>query len=339
MLTHKTYYRLKPLIPKPLQIMLRRKWVLWKRKRYQDIWPIDEKANRPPEGWTGWPGGKKFALVLTHDVESPRGVERCIELAKLEERLGLRSSFNFVAEDYHVPGEVFNYLKEKGFEIGIHGIHHDGNIFGSYRHFQKQVAKINHYLKKWEAGGFRAPSMYHKMKWVGELNIEYDASTFDTDPFEPQPDGVGTIFPFWVSRNDLPPTSNLQPQTAKLEHPPPTSNLEPPTAFRAGFVELPYTLPQDHTLFVLMKERNINIWKEKLDWIVKQGGMALLITHPDYMKFDPGKSALWEYRVSHYLEFLEYVRERYCDLYWNVLPKNVASFFEKGRKKDPTHSR
>jgi hypothetical protein len=28
-----------------------------------------------------------------------------------------------------------------------------------------------------------------------DLNIEYDASTFDTDPFEPQPDGVGTIFP------------------------------------------------------------------------------------------------------------------------------------------------
>ena len=32
------------------------------------------------------------------------------------------------------------------------------------------------------------------------LNIAYDASTFDTDPFEPQPDGVNTIFPFWVPR-------------------------------------------------------------------------------------------------------------------------------------------
>jgi len=34
--------------------------------------------------------------------------------------------------------------------------------------------------------GFSLPSMHHNLEWIGELDIEYDASTFDTDPFEPQ---------------------------------------------------------------------------------------------------------------------------------------------------------
>ena len=40
----------------------------------RDIWPIDKNAGKPPEGWTGWPDGKKFALVLTHDVETAEGL-------------------------------------------------------------------------------------------------------------------------------------------------------------------------------------------------------------------------------------------------------------------------
>ena len=40
--------------------------------------------------------------------------------------------------------------------------------------------------------------MQHNLQWLHALNAEYDSSTFDTDPFEPEPDGVGTIFPFWV---------------------------------------------------------------------------------------------------------------------------------------------
>jgi len=47
------------------------------RERIGDIWPIMPGSERPPENWPGWPGGKKFALVLTHDVESKAGLEKC----------------------------------------------------------------------------------------------------------------------------------------------------------------------------------------------------------------------------------------------------------------------
>ena len=46
-----------------------------------------------------------------------------------------------------------------------------------------------------------------------------------------------------------------------------------------GYVKLPYTLPRDHTLFILMEEKGTTMWKENLDWSLKQGGMALLIIH------------------------------------------------------------
>ena len=250
------YYFLKRFIPRPVQIYLRRILIRQRMSRHKDTWPIDPRSAKPPEGWTGWPEGKKFALVLTHDVETKKGLEKCRALMDIEEKLGFRSSFNFVAGDYSAPEELLNEISTRGFEAGVHGLHHQGNIFRSRKIFEEQATKINQYLKKWNLAGFRSPSMYHNLEWLHELNIDYDASTFDTDPFEPQPDGVGTIFPFWVSGN---------------------SN-------QTGYVELPYTLPQDFLLFILMQQKNIDIWKKKLDWIAEKGGMALFITHPDYIE-------------------------------------------------------
>jgi len=198
MFLNSLYYHLKPLIPRWLQIQIRRQIVRRKREKYSHVWPIDERAAKPPEGWKGWPDGKKFALVLTHDVETIKGVERVTRVAELEKKLGFRSSFNFIAEEYPTPHDQIKYLKEEGFEVGLHGLNHNGNLFESRKKFLRQALRINQYLKDWGVTGFRTPIMYHNLEWIHDLNIEYDSSTFDTDPFEPQPDGVGTIFPFWV---------------------------------------------------------------------------------------------------------------------------------------------
>ena len=130
------FYYIKPFIPRGLQIALRRRIVLRKRKLYSHIWPIDERAAKPPDGWTGWPDQKKFALVLTHDVDTARGQEKCLELAKMEEGMGFRSSFNFVPERYDVSSELRDYLTENGFEVGVHGLLHDGKLYASKTTFQ-----------------------------------------------------------------------------------------------------------------------------------------------------------------------------------------------------------
>ena len=73
-----------------------------------------------------------------------------------------------------------------------------------------------------------------------------------------------------------------------------------------------------------MKEKNIEIWKQKLDWIAEIGGLALLNTHPDYMNFIGEKLLLEEYPVEYYFQFLRYIQTKYDGLYWHVLPKQVA---------------
>jgi hypothetical protein len=330
MLVQRIYYPIKPLLPRSLQIILRRSVVLRKRKSCANIWPIDEGAAKISEGWSGWPDGKKFALVLTHDVEAVEGQKKCYQLAELEMRLGFRSSFNFVAEGYRVDTELRYYLTSNGFEIGLHGLTHDGNLFKSRRKFLSRVPKINQYLKEWDAVGFRAPSMYHNLEWIGELGIEYDASTFDTDPFEPQPDGVRTIFPFWVAVEGRAATASAISSLSKSNSvvlQPPSPSFQPPTVSRMGFVELPYTLPQDHTIFVLMGEKDISIWKKKLDWIAKWGGMSMLNVHPDYINFGREKTKIGEYPVRYYEEFLHYVKDAYRGQYWHVLPRNIARFW------------
>jgi hypothetical protein len=144
--------------------------------------------------------------------------------------------------------------------------------------------------------------MHHRLEWMHHLNMESSTSTFDTDPFEPQSDAIGTIFPFIV-QND-------------------------PT--REGFVEMPYTLPQDFTLYVILHEKNIDIMKTKLDWIVKNKGMALFNTHPDYMDFGDGKQRRYEeYPVALYKNFIQYVMTRYKDQFWLALPGQMADFWKK----------
>ena len=292
------YYFIKPLIPRRVQLALRRKIVRRKLEKVRGVWPIDPEAGKPPVGWQGWPEEKQFALVLTHDVETAEGLAKVRLLAELEMKLGFRSCFNFVPGDYPVPRELRGFLTGNGFEVGVHGYtHKKGNPFKSNDIFSKQALWINRFLKEWGAVGFRAPSMYHDLEKINLLNIAYDASTFDTDPFEPQPDGVGTIFPFWA-----------------------------PNRNGGDLVELPSTLPQDSTLFLIMQEKDNQIWKQKLDWIAQQGGMALLNTHPDYIGFIAREPNFIEYPYQYYETFLLYAKDRYKGFYWHCLPRELAEF-------------
>jgi len=269
-------------------------------------------SERTPANWRGWPHGKKFAFVLTHDVESKAGLDRCRSLMELELNLGFRSSFNFIPEgSYLVPAQLRQELTANGFEVGIHDLKHDGHLFSSRRRFKRRAKRINDYAREWGASGFRSGFMLRNLDWLHDLDVQYDASTFDTDPFEPQPQGRHTIFPFWV------PCPNGD--SPKYERSALSSSSQ-------GYVELPYTLPQDFTLFVLLQEKTPEIWMRKLDWIAQHGGMALVDVHPDYLCFDDAIATSTEYPVAHYKSLLEYVSRRYSGAFWNTTPRNVAQF-------------
>jgi hypothetical protein len=84
-----------------------------------------------------------------------------------------------------------------------------------------------------------------------------------------------------------------------------------------------------------MGESNITIWKKKLDWIVKKGGMALLITHPDYMNCKKGKCEKDGYPIEFYEELLDYLRHKYEGQYWHPLPREMASFWKENMVEKP----
>ncbi len=295
------------MLPLYIRRALRRRFAWRRRRNAHDVWPILPGSERPPEGWSGWPGGKKFAFVLTHDVEGQCGVDRCRRLMELDKKWGFRSSFNFIPEgEYSVSKELRDELTGNGFEVGVHDFRHDGKLYRGRREFAGIAARINGYLKEWGAVGFRSGFMFHNLEWLHDLDVQYDASTFDTDPFEPQPDGTGTIFPFWKGAGN-----------------------------GRGYVELPYTLPQDSTLFLLFDERTPDIWLRKLDWIAEHGGMVLMNVHPDYARFPGDDSNGWNYPVELYEGFLRHVAERYANLYWAALPRQVAAWHKESVHRVP----
>ena len=290
------YYEVKPLFPRRLNIALRQRYRQLQERRFPLAWPVEDRyarflyscaahllrqRNLDLASFVGfWPEGHRFALVLTHDVERGSGQAFVRTVVDLEERLGYRSAFNFVPERYPIDHGLLADLRRRGFEIDVHGLKHDGTLFGSKQAFDRQARRINQYLREWDAVGFRAPYMHRNPRWQQALRVEYDLSFFDTDPYEPMPGGTMSMWPFFLGH----------------------------------FVELPYTLAQDHTLMAILGERTPRLWLDKVDALERWQGMALLNTHPDYL-LEPGRLAI-------YGAFLEAMKERRN--YWHALPRDVA---------------
>ena len=298
------FYRVKPLLPRSVQMAMRRSMARRQRERHEargrfPRWPIEPLLVEQREVLllerlrlsglsrlpllARWPDGHRFAWTVTHDVEGPKGLGNVRRLIELERRHGVVSAWFFVAEDYAVEPSVFDAVRAAGGEVGLHGLHHDGRLFQSRELFERQLPRIRHYLREWKAEGFRSPSTHRNAAWMPELGASYDSSFPDTHPFDAQPGGCCSIVPY----------------------------------FLGDLVELPITLPQDHTLFELLREPDISLWRQKAAWIADHGGLVTVLVHPDY--------ALSDERLRHYDELLAFLRG--MDGGWHALPRDVARWW------------
>jgi peptidoglycan/xylan/chitin deacetylase (PgdA/CDA1 family) len=293
------YYSLKPVIPRSVQLGLRRTYARRQATRTFPAWPVEsiliERRNAeirsrlraegndrlPLVGF--WPERRRFACVLTHDVEGPRGIENIDRVVEIERRHGFVSSWNFVAEWYEIPPGLFHRLKAAGCEIGLHGIKHDGKLFSSRAEFEANLPTIHEYLDTWGAVGFRSPATHRRAEWMHELGCLYDSSFPDTDPFEPLAGGCCSIYPFMFGE----------------------------------VVELPITLVQDHTLMEILRERTIDLWVSKSEWIMRNHGLINVITHPDYL-------VRTDY-LAMYDQLLAFLAAQ--DGCWRALPREVAEWW------------
>jgi len=255
----KFYYFLKPLIPRFMQIYFRNLIaknisengynsveIIYREILEQEL----KKLNNPFYFIWFWPKGYKMASVITHDVETERGFKKVLKLAGIDEKFGIKSSFEFVPEGYKIDYGIFDELRNRGFEIAVHGLNHDGKLFNSEKMFKERLPKIEKYAEEWAAKGFRSPALLRNPLWMQILNFEWDSSFPDWDPYGPQSGGCRTLFPFFISKKT---------------------------------VELPVTMMQDHTLFEILRLNDINIWQKKIDYIYSLSGLANIIVHPDYI--------------------------------------------------------
>lgn len=305
------YYRIKHLFPRGLLLAARRRFMRQTKLPEFPGWPFDDSvglllrfyarcllaaadATEARFTWF-WPRAHRACLMLTHDVESAAGLSLAVRIADLEEERGFRSSFNIVASDYAIDHGIVRELRDRGFEIGLHGLHHDRSLFSGRREFERQLPKLAVAANDLGATGFRSPSTYRVIEWLTELPVAYDCTMFHSDPYEPQPGGCCTLWPFRLG----------------------------------SIVELPYTLPQDHTLFTLLRQTSIDMWLTQVDAIEARYGLIHCLSHPDpgYLG-DPDKRAL-------YVELLDALGER--PWLWRALPRDVASWWStrEAQPSDP----
>ena len=195
------------------------------------------------------------------------------------------SSWNLVGDDYRVDPAIIDAIRGAGGEIGLHGLTHDGRLFESRRAFERALPRIGERIAEWGVEGFRSPSTLRNAAWMPELPVSYDSSFPDTDPFEPHPGGCCSILPF----------------------------------FLGSVVELPLTLAQDHTLFEILRERDIALWRRKAAWIARHGGLVTALIHPDYVLSDE--------RLRRYDELLAFLGGQEGG--WHALPRDVARWWRR----------
>ena len=304
-LINKAYYAARPILPVGIRKYLQQFYLRSRRSIAFPSWPIDKtvdnlcaelmslslQANgnrRIPFVWF-WPDDYQGCVLMTHDVEHEPGRAFCGDLMDLNDRYGIRSSFQVVPEErYVVPDAFLESIRARGYELNVHDLNHDGHLFQSRELFLKRAKKINEYATKWRVEGFRAGGMYRNAEWNEAFQFEYDMSFPSAAHLEPQNGGCCTVMPY----------------------------------FSGELVELPLTTTQDYSLFHILGQYSIDLWKDELDTIVSSNALATFIVHPDYV-IDPRARRVYENLLQYLSELC--IRAKL----WQPLPRDVARWWRE----------
>ena len=239
-------------------------------------------VRRVPFIWF-WPQGAPSCLIMTHDVETAAGRDFTPELINLDHSYGIKASFQVIPEKrYEVPDEYVRQMRSRGFEFNVHDLNHDGQLYQERALFLERAQKINEYIKKFGATGFRAGVMYRNLDWYDSYEFSYDMSMPNVAHLEPQRGGCCTIFPYFVGK----------------------------------ILEIPLITCQDYSLFQILNDYSIDLWKQQVALLRKRNGLISFITHPDYLMAPPARRV-----YEALLTYLRQIVEQ--DKVWMALPGEV----------------
>jgi hypothetical protein len=271
-LIRKLYYLARPLLSVALRKHLQRIYLGdWEKIPFPH-WPVDfsvediheqllalsmksRNFTKIPFIWF-WPKGALSCTAVTHDVESVPGWDFCPQLMDLDDSFGIKSSFQVIPEErYTVTQERLDAMKERGFELNVHDLNHDGNLMTDRNEFMRRAPEINRHGKAFGALGFRSAVLYRNIDWHNALDFSYDMSIPNVAHLDPQRGGCCTVFPF----------------------------------FNGSILELPVTMSQDYSLFNILKDYSIDLWKKQISLIRQRHGLMQMIVHPDYIMEEPAR--------------------------------------------------
>lgn len=299
------YYAVRPILPVALRRHAQRQALSdWDKIPFPN-WPVDHSVEvllektltlilrargklQIPFVWF-WPKGYQSAVVMTHDIETQSGLDFSSRLVEIDASFGLRSSFEIIPENrYKVTEGFLKDIQSNGCEICIHGLNHDGHLFDEHSKFLRRAKRINEYAKKYGATGFRSPVLYRNLEWFEALEFSYDMSVPNVGHLDPQRGGCCTVMPYFIG----------------------------------NILELPLTTIQDYSLFHILNQYSITLWKQQVELILRKHGLISFIVHPDYIVSEKAR-----YIYQCLLEYLSSIRSKRN--VWFALPKEVDEWWRK----------
>jgi len=259
------YYAVRPLLPVSARRHLQRFSLRdWKRRPFPR-WPVDTSVeqimenlvklalkssgrDRMPFIWF-WPEGARAAALVTHDVETGAGRDFCTQLMDIDDDYDVKASFQVVPDKRYIVSERYlEEIRRRGFEVNVHDLNHDGRLFKDFAEFERRAEAINRYRVSFRARGFRAGALYRNPDWMNLLDFEYDLSVPNVAHLDPQRGGCCTIFPYFIG----------------------------------NVLEIPLTATQDYSLYYILRDYSLNLWKAQVAKILDRHGVMSFIIHPDY---------------------------------------------------------
>jgi hypothetical protein len=300
------YYFFRPILARAIRQYFQKAYLSGWKKLTIPQWPVDTTvddllaqlllamlqsdvtAKRIPFIWF-WPDGASGCAIMTHDVETEAGVQRCSALMDIDAAFGMPAAYQVVPEErYHVSAAFIDEIKKRGFEVNVQDLNHDGLLFRDEREFCRRAPRINAYGDKFGARGFRSAALYRNHEWLGALKFEYDMSVPNVAHLDPQRGGCCTVMPYFVGH----------------------------------MLELPVTTTQDYSLFHILNQYSLDLWKQQIDLIRQKNGLIAFIVHPDYLANGAARSV---YRGL--LSYLAELRNR--ERIWIATPGAVNDWWRQ----------
>jgi hypothetical protein len=299
------YYGIRPLLPISVRKYLQRVRLNGWNKIAIPHWPVDrtvdeifealmllslrsQKVERIPFIWF-WPEGASSCAIVTHDVETAKGKDFCTSLMDIDDQFGIKASFQVVPERrYEVTPEYLRSITARGFEVGVQDLNHDGRLYSGRQQFMSRAKKINAYGRQWGAKGFRSAVLYRRQEWFDALDFSYDMSVPNVAHLDPQRGGCCTVMPYFVGK----------------------------------LLEIPVTATQDYSLFHILRDYSIDLWKRQIELIMEKHGLISFIIHPDYIT-DQTERGTYESLLNHLSEL------RKAQNVWIPLPGAVDQWWRE----------